>query len=564
MIHKGHPNARVEGTHIMQEWGNGSIPRSGRWGYGGNAILAGEFIGASLALASTALGATTAQAPVKTQWGTVSEPSLPGSVCSTLVAQLTPTGGSLDAVDGGGGLNSKPDTSRIQSAIDGCGTKQAVRLVAGSSGRTAFLTGPITLKSGVTLWVDTGVTLFASRNPKDYDKGAGNCGTADKSSTKTCNPLILAANTKDSGVVGDGIIDGRGGSLLTTGPNAGKRSWWDVAYQTKSQGLIQHNPRMFQINNGSNFTFYRITIQNSPNFHVMTDGLQGFTVWGVKVVTPSAVYTKDNYACPAGTTPDTITPATCFTPDTVKNTDAIDPGQSSNVLMAYTYITTGDDNVAIKAGSAPTSKNLTFAHNHFYYGHGLSIGSETNSNVDQVMVTDLSLDGGDSANNNGIRIKSDSSRGGSVTNVTYDGVCIRNERRPLVFDPFYSSSTGSKYPKFYNIRLANIHSTGSSKYKGGLLTFLGYKVKGQNNLLGITLDNVVFDQAPTFEPSHNGGQTSPADANFILGPGPVSFVSLLSSGKNVTIKNNISAKIAPYDCTKAFVPLKSVAPTSPF
>ncbi|MFP4897542.1 polygalacturonase, partial [Paraburkholderia sp. EG304] len=121
--------------------------------------------------------------------------------------------------------------ARIQDAIDACPAGQAVKLVTGASGDTGFLSGPLRLKSGVSLWIDRGVTLFASRNPADFDNGAGTCGTATTSNKKSCNPLILAQTTTGSAILGDGTIDGRGGSLLTSGANAGRRTWWDVASQ---------------------------------------------------------------------------------------------------------------------------------------------------------------------------------------------------------------------------------------------------------------------------------------------------------------------------------------------
>ena len=52
--------------------------------------------------------------------------------------------------------------------------------------------------------------------------------------------------------------------------------------------------------------------------------------------------------------------------------------------------------------------NMTVSHNHFYYGHGMSIGSETYGGVSKMLVTDLSLDGDDNA----LRIKSNPTRGG--------------------------------------------------------------------------------------------------------------------------------------------------------
>jgi len=189
-----------------------------------------------------------------------------------LLATLVPTKGSLDALDGNPS-GSQPDAARIQSAIDACPAGQAVKLSPGASGETGFLSGPLNLKSGVALWIDTGVTLFASRNPADYDNGPGTCGTATSSDPKACNPLILAANTTNSAIVGGGHVDGRGGSLLTSGPNAGKRSWWDVAYQNKTSGLNQQNPRLIQVKNGGAFTLHGITVENSPNFHIVTSGV---------------------------------------------------------------------------------------------------------------------------------------------------------------------------------------------------------------------------------------------------------------------------------------------------
>ncbi|MGK3810989.1 glycosyl hydrolase family 28 protein, partial [Enterococcus faecium] len=90
-------------------------------------------------------------------------------------------------------------------------------------------------------------------------------------------------------------------------------------------------------------------------------------------------------------------------------TDGIDPGASQDVTITHSFIRTGDDNVAIKAGSGTTS-HISLIDNHFYWGHGLSIGSETVGGVSDILVQNLTLDGTTS----GLRIKSDVSRGGLV------------------------------------------------------------------------------------------------------------------------------------------------------
>jgi polygalacturonase len=437
------------------------------------------------------------------------EPSLPKAVCSTLTAKLTQIGGLLpDSAD------TSPDTSRLQVALNTCQDGHAVKLSADSS-KNAFLSGPITLPSGVTLWIDKGVTLFASRNPKDFDKpGDNTCGTVTNTSGN-CVPFITVSNTKNSGLVGDGRIDGRGGSNLI-GHNA---SWWDNAMQAKTHGTIQHNPRLIQIVNSSNFTMYQITVQNAPNFHVAMSGVNGFIAWKVKVHTPTSAYPK-------------------WDASTAKNTDGIDPGGASNVVIAYSYISTGDDNVAIGASNGPSS-NIIIAHNHFYKGHGMSIGSMTNHGVSNVVVYNLTLDGTVS----GLRIKSDSTHGGLVTNIKYSNVCIRNVDMPIGFDTYYSSKTGTSYPNFQNITVSDVHILSSPKRQ---LALRGYNAEYP---LKVAFDNVISDvPLDSMTVSH---------AHITEGPGAVTNLPFKASSTSDVMVSGTPGKSTPLDCSKAFVSFPS-------
>src|SRR4051812_10432534 len=101
---------------------------------------------------------------------TVVEPKRP-QACTTLTAELATVADTTIAESD----ESKLDTKRIQNAIDRCGAGRAVVLKA-SGAKRAFLTGPLTLKRGVTLVVDTSATLFASRDAKEFDID-GRCGT---------------------------------------------------------------------------------------------------------------------------------------------------------------------------------------------------------------------------------------------------------------------------------------------------------------------------------------------------------------------------------------------------
>jgi hypothetical protein len=64
-------------------------------------------------------------------------------------------------------------------------------------------------------------------------------------------------------------------------------------------------------------------------------------------------------------------------PRNARNTDGINPGNSTDVTITRSFIHAGDDNVAIKAPKGGPTAHMTIAHNHFYAGHGMSIGSET-------------------------------------------------------------------------------------------------------------------------------------------------------------------------------------------
>lgn len=202
-------------------------------------------------------------------------------------------------------------------------------------------------------------------------------------------------------------------------------------------------------------------------------------------------------------------------PRTARNTDGIDPANATNVTITRCFIHAGDDNVAIKANGSGPSSHITVSHNHFYTGHGISIGSETDGGVSAVRVTDLSIDGAD----NGIRIKSNVSRGGLVRDVVYEDVCIRETKNPILMDSHYSfyGKERDKLPTFTGIVLRNVRVASPGKVR-----LDGYDAAHR---LGMTFDNVVFDA-----PAANPIVANHADVT--LGPGPVNF---LPSGEDVRV-----------------------------
>ena len=386
---------------------------------------------------------------------TVTEPAVPPS-CTKLMAEKTGDAEKLAET-----FEKTNDTARIQSALDACKPGMAVELVRGEKGN-AFLAGALDMREGVTLLIDEGVTLYGSRDPRDYDsnlsaEGDLLCGTmtevstayvtagnAAKSGEAAKRPLmptpprgrfcksLINVNVKNAAIMGDGVIDGRGGAKVV----GHDYSWWQMARAAEPKQLRYFSTRLITANHADGFVLYRITLHNSPNYHVTVSNTDGFTAWGVHLLTPTIRGTD------------------------ARNTDGIDPRSSTNVTIANSWIDNGDDNIAIKTGVT----HMSVLNNHFYDGHGMSIGSETFTGDSFLLVDGLTEENTTS----GIRIKSNAARGGLVHDLTYENICMKNVPMPIAISPFYNNGTtegfvdpgvlGDRIPDYKAITLRNIVS----------------------------------------------------------------------------------------------------------
>jgi polygalacturonase len=422
-------------------------------------VLLAAIVAAGVVFSGSAQGATLATGDSRL----VGRPTVP-AVCATVTSTLpTPASRTFSGTQEA----TPPDTSRIQTALNSClATGKAVVLAAAGSD-TAFLSGPLKVGGGETLLVSPGVTLFASSNAAQYQvAGKPTCGTVQAGdggcvSFITVNGSNAAIMGTTTGSGTQGRIDGRGDITL----HGGTESWYQLALDAKNNGGDQNNPTLITASANS-FTLYDVDLLNSPFFHVAFRNADGFTAWGVKIDTP----------------------------DTAKNTDGIDTFGAADVTVTNSFIQDGDDCVAIKA-SAP-SRNITISNDHCYGTHGLSIGSETNGGLTNVLMTDNTVQGTDSSgtrssDDNGIRIKSDSSRGGTVNQVTYTNTCLTGIKRLLDIDPFYTTATGTKIPSYTNIVVNGVKSVSSVS---GTSVLEGHD---STHPLGLTLENVSLDATAT-------------------------------------------------------------------
>lgn len=472
------------------------------------------------------------------------EPQFPTDICQTLTANKSaPTEDNLD-------------TDQIQAALTAC-KGRAVKLTADKTGNNVFVSGHLIVTS-VTLWIDKGVTLYASRNPDLYQK-TGNCGSIGISDSGACGDFLTVGGTNPA-IMGDGTIDGQGGEPLV----GRDYSWWQSSYALRAIDGSIGNPTLINTNTGTTgLVLYRITLHNSPKFHVKitsspADGNcttpgEGFIVWGITILTPST-WTNSR--------------GELLTPSYARNTDGVDPGENSIAqcgVIACSTISTGDDHIAVKGGHWVA--DLIIAHNHFGTGHGMSIGSETygsytspdgqtHRGVENVSVYDLTIDAdsrpvgydASASDFNGIRVKSDESRGGLVNNITYQDICMRDMTNAILVSTAYNPLfAGTSYPQFKTLTFQNLHHVTCMGLSLPVVTLDGFNAAYPAG--PITLDNVIID---------NMGALGVAAefADITLGPGNVNFTP---SGPGVTLTDIRTGARAPHPCIFPTLP----APTPP-
>jgi len=463
------------------------------------------------------------------------------------------------------------DSVRIQTALDSC---ELVKLVADGdnnaflssrlviNGGTCDGTGPCTTcdmgkPCGKRLWIDKGVTLFMSRNT-DLFQRTGNCGALGVNDSSACWEFLDVKGAKPE-LIGEGTIDGQGGE-----PGIGKDySWWQASYALRAVNGSIGQPNMINLEKGTRqFILYRLTLHNSAKFHVKltsspmegtgpgvcdtkADRGKGFIVWGITLLTPSKWFNSAGYQ---------------LTPSWARNTDGVDPGTTDIAYcgtIACNVISTGDDHIAVKGGH--WVENLSIAHNAFGTGHGMSIGSETygghmadgvlHRGVQKMDVWDLTIDADSrpvgqeahAADFNGIRIKSDESRGGVVDQISYTDVCLRDTVNGILVSTAYNPLfAGQSYPDFRVLNFKNIRGVTCMALNPSVITLEGFNATLRPE---VTLDNVQFDNI-------NPNLSLAAEfAKFHLGPGAVNFGDELAGNRGVEIMSDSrDGSFAPREC----------------
>jgi polygalacturonase len=278
-----------------------------------------------------------------------------------------------------------------------------------------FLTGPIIMKSNITLYINSGSTIKFSDDFDDYLPMV--LSRWEDVRLKNFKSQIYAYKCENIAIKGGGHLEGQG------------QKWWNFMRSIASKQPVDNKwQEVFKKENAELLT-KNAYISSKNNFlrppMITTYECKNVLIEGVSFSNPP-FWT----IMPAFTDNITITGITIENPGNSPNTDGIDPSSCRNVHISNCHISVGDDCIVIKSGrdedgreaNMPT-ENVTITNCTMLKGHGgVVIGSEMSGNVKRVTISNCVFEGTD----RGIRIKTMRGRGGVVEDIMVSNIVMNN------------------------------------------------------------------------------------------------------------------------------------------
>lgn len=383
-----------------------------------------------------------------------------------------------------------------------------------------WVTGPIEVKSNMDFHVEEGAIVQFSSDITQFPLHEMSPGKYDVVSP------IWGDNLHDVSFTGKGIFDGAGGawrpvkkmkvnmaqwdSLRNVGgvlSDDGK-IWWPTLAAKNGEVLSRSimkkknatledyqalhdflRPKMFTLSKVKNLLIDGPTFRNSPNFVINPRQITNLLIQNVTV----------------------------YNPGWAQNGDGIDISASENVVIYHTKVNAGDDGICMKSsgnknGSAGL-QNVLIAECLVNEGHGgFVIGSNTDGGMKNIYVTNCVFDGTD----NGIRVKSNSGRGGDVSGIYIDNIVMpKIKNTAILFDTYYDDApigstdksraaqhSGDKIPFFHDFHISNIvclDANTAFQFRGlpeqslQDLYFKNIRIKSAVGVVGENASNIVFE-----------------------------------------------------------------------
>jgi unsaturated rhamnogalacturonyl hydrolase len=336
-------------------------------------------------------------------------------------------------------------TEAIRRAIDAC-AKSGGRVVVPAG---VFMTGPIHLRSGVNLHLETNATLKFSTDSAAYLPAVFT--RFEGMECYNYSPLIYALDQTNIAVTGAGTLDGQAeeGNWLAWKGRKNADTGTQKAARDRLVKMVEANvpvaerrfgegdclrPNFLQFIRCRNVLIDGVRIRRSPMWEIHPLLCTNVIVRGVEIVSHGA------------------------------NNDGCDPESCRDVLIEDCVFDTGDDCIAIKSGRnndgrrvGVPSVNLIVRDCTMREGHGgVTIGSEISGSCSNVFVENCNMDS--PSLDRAIRLKSNAVRGGVIQNVFVRNVKVGSVADAVLqIDFLYEEGTNGAYaPAARNIALENV------------------------------------------------------------------------------------------------------------
>ncbi len=338
-------------------------------------------------------------------------------------AKSSPSGDKTFIVNDFGAINDgiSNNTIAIQKAIDAC-AKAGGGTVYFKPG--SYMTGSLFLKNNVRLRIDQDVHILGSQSFSDYPEIETRIAGIE---TRWPAALFNIIDVSNAALEGKGVVNARG------------KFCWDLYWQMRKEydekdlrWVVDYDAKRVRT----------VLVQNSKNVSIKNITFKNAGFWTIQLLyssqlTVDGVVIKNNE--------DGHGPST----------DGVDVDSSSDVLIQNCDIDCNDDNFCLKAGrdwdglrvNKPTEyvviKNCVARR-----GAGLvTLGSETSGSIRHIYCTDLYAKNTD----NGLRIKSATTRGGVVEDIYFVNSKLDSVRNAYQFNlNWYPAYSYSELPDGYN------------------------------------------------------------------------------------------------------------------
>jgi polygalacturonase len=320
-----------------------------------------------------------------------------------------------------------------------------------------FFTGPIIMKSNITLWLDAGAIVKFSDDFDDYLPMVQS--RWEDVRVKNFASQVYAYQCENIAIRGRGHFEGQGKKwwdYMRTAPSGQQpQSKWQETFKKENEELLARNAYIRAKNN-----FLRppmITTYECKNVLIEGVSFSNPPFWTIM---------------PAFTDNLTITGITIENPSNSPNTDGIDPSSCKNVHISNCHITVGDDCIVIKSGrdedgreAASPTENITITNCTMLRGHGgVVIGSEMSGGVKRVAITNCVFEGTD----RGIRLKTMRGRGGVIEDLLVSNIVMNNMINEGILITLRYQNTApepvsERTPACNNVRISGIIQRGGTR-----------------------------------------------------------------------------------------------------